>query len=153
MPKRVEVARNLKLYTDSILQDDGLANILITGDFNDTPVDSSLYNVLNAGFGFEDDTKGLINLMHDHHEDTGRGTLKYRENWEVYDQIIVSRASMALQYAELKLQGPYIYDADFLLIEDERYLGIKPFRTYLGPKYIDGFSDHLPVYVRFSPEK
>jgi hypothetical protein len=34
-----------------------------------------------------------------------------------------------------------------LLKEDERWMGIKPFRTYEGFKYAGGYSDHLPVYV------
>ena len=40
-----------------------------------------------------------------------------------------------------------IFDAGFLLEEDEKYYGKKPFRTYLGPRYHGGFSDHLPVYL------
>ncbi|MDZ7776740.1 MAG: hypothetical protein U5L09_14620 [Bacteroidales bacterium] len=31
--------------------------------------------------------------------------------------------------------------------EDERYGGTKPFRTYSGPRYIGGYSDHLPVFM------
>ena len=38
---------------------------------------------------------------------------------------------------------------DFLLVDDLKYLGKKPFRTYLGMKYTGGFSDHLPVYIDF----
>jgi hypothetical protein len=38
-------------------------------------------------------------------------------------------------------------NADFLLVDDEKYLGKQPFRTYNGMKFQDGFADHLPVYV------
>jgi len=149
MPKRVEVARKLKHITDSIFKTDYKANILITGDFNDTPEDSSIYNVLGAGKANEANTRALINLMQDYHDDVGKGTLKYRENWEVYDQIIISEGLFELPYSGLVLDGPYIYAADYLIMEDERYMGVKPYRTYLGPQYTGGFSDHLPVYVRF----
>jgi len=30
---------------------------------------------------------------------------------------------------------------------DEVYYGKKLFRTYIGPRYFGGFSDHLPVYI------
>jgi hypothetical protein len=26
-------------------------------------------------------------------------------------------------------------------------MGLQPYRTYAGPKFIGGFSDHLPVYI------
>ena len=42
-----------------------------------------------------------------------------------------------------------IVDADFLLEQDRKYLGVQPFRTYSGMKYQDGFSDHLPIYADF----
>jgi hypothetical protein len=36
-----------------------------------------------------------------------------------------------------------------LLVDDEKYGGKKNYRTFLGPRYIGGFADHLPVYVVF----
>jgi len=45
--------------------------------------------------------------------------------------------------------GMHIFDAPFLLQDDEAWFGKKPFRTYYGSKYIGGFSDHLPVYTDF----
>ena len=35
----------------------------------------------------------------------------------------------------------------FLLEEDKTYYGYKPFRTYSGPRYVGGYSDHLPLYL------
>ena len=40
-----------------------------------------------------------------------------------------------------------IFHADFMLEDDETYHGKKLFRTYIGPRYFGGFSDHLPVYI------
>jgi hypothetical protein len=37
--------------------------------------------------------------------------------------------------------------ADFLLTGDTKNLGKMPYRTYSGPNYLGGFSDHLPVYL------
>jgi hypothetical protein len=41
-----------------------------------------------------------------------------------------------------------IFAPDYLLVEDSRYMGKKPFRTYTGMKYLSGFSDHLPIIVK-----
>jgi hypothetical protein len=43
----------------------------------------------------------------------------------------------------------HINDAPFLLEEDKKYGGMKPRRTYLGPRYLGGFSDHLPLVAVF----
>jgi hypothetical protein len=40
-----------------------------------------------------------------------------------------------------------IFDAPFLLVNDEKFGGVKTFRTYLGPKYLGGYSDHLPIKI------
>jgi hypothetical protein len=33
------------------------------------------------------------------------------------------------------------------LVPDEKFGGTKPFRTFLGFKYLGGFSDHLPILL------
>jgi hypothetical protein len=43
--------------------------------------------------------------------------------------------------------GAKIFAARFLLEQDKKYMGLQPYRTYAGPKFIGGFSDHLPVYI------
>jgi hypothetical protein len=40
-----------------------------------------------------------------------------------------------------------IFDAPWLLEDDEKFMGKMPFRTYGGPKYLGGYSDHLPVFI------
>ncbi|NJO88702.1 MAG: hypothetical protein HC831_06855 [Chloroflexia bacterium] len=44
-------------------------------------------------------------------------------------------------------ENAHIFSADFLLTDDEAYTGKKTFRTYLGYKYLGGYSDHLPVFL------
>lgn len=43
--------------------------------------------------------------------------------------------------------GLRIYQPAFLLERDDQYTGMKPRRTWIGYRYQDGFSDHLPVIV------
>jgi hypothetical protein len=42
-----------------------------------------------------------------------------------------------------------VFDADFLL-QDDKTLGKRPFRTYVGMRFNAGFSDHLPLFVKAS---
>ena len=39
----------------------------------------------------------------------------------------------------------YLIHHEFLLEEDKKHGGDKPYRTYNGMKYQGGFSDHLPI--------
>lgn len=148
MPRRLHVAGILGWYADSILSNNQHASILISGDFNDTPADSSVLRVLEAGPLTNDNTYKLINLMYPLHTSGQQGTLKYRENWEIYDQIIVSANLLESDKVRIAGAEAFIYAPEYLLEDDERYLGKKPYRTYSGPRYHGGFSDHLPVYVR-----
>ena len=63
--------------------------------------------------------------------------------------MIVSKSllnnSDSLQIVEQKAE---IYQADFMMVPDEKYGGVKNNRTYLGPRYLGGFSDHLPIFLR-----
>ena len=43
-----------------------------------------------------------------------------------------------------------IFAPGFLLEEDKSYLGVKPRRTYIGPRYNGGVSDHLPILLKIS---
>jgi hypothetical protein len=48
------------------------------------------------------------------------------------------------------VQQSFVNDAPFLMEADGHYGGVKPLRTYNGLRYQRGFSDHLPLVVRFS---
>lgn len=145
-PRRIDAARHLRNVTDSLFATSDDMNIIIAGDFNDTPADSSIAMVLGAVAPGSGQEGRLINLSVDF-----TGTLKYRSDWEVYDQLIVSDAAFTLENNRLIIMRTGVYDPDFLLTEDERYMGKKPFRTYSGPQYLGGFSDHLPVYLKYGP--
>jgi len=147
IPKRVAAAQTLKKHTDSLFYHITNPNILIAGDLNDNPLDSSVFLVLGARSRIDNERDALYNLMFSMYENRNEGSLKYKGVWETYDQIIVSSALLNNNRIHIKDSKAYIFSAPYLLIEDERYLGQKPFRTYAGPQYLDGYSDHLPVYL------
>jgi endonuclease/exonuclease/phosphatase family metal-dependent hydrolase len=145
---RIDAALLLKCKTDSLFHVRKNANIVIMGDFNDHPDDKSLSQALNAqSIKKEIDDLKLYNLFRHRIDEKGFGTYKYQGRWEILDQFIVSGNFLHSGPVEVKNNCAYVFNADFLLEKDEHYGGKRPFRTNLGPRYIGGFSDHLPVYV------
>ena len=124
------------------------AKIIMMGDLNDCPTDPSVYDVLRARHPSEMEDGYLVNLFGKNDGLGFEGTLKHQADWQIFDQIIVTPAVMddreGLHYQEGSAR---IFAADFLFEDDEVYHGKKLFRTYVGPKYFGGFSDHLPVYI------
>lgn len=147
-PRRMYVADLIRARVDSLYATEGDPNILITGDFNDEPGDVSILNNLNAKPTIAEVGKtDLYNCMYPYFE-KGIGTEKYQEHWGLLDQYIVSEPLLNRANGLLiDGQKAYIFDAPFLKENDEKFLGEKPFRTYSGPKYLGGFSDHFPVYI------
>ena len=147
--KRTYVASVLKKTTDSIFNTDIKAKIIIMGDLNDYPYNKSLTEVLMANREFTNiKSNELYNLSAYIQENTKIGTHKHQGVWGVLDQIIISGSLLNKKSSiYTSKENTHIFDADFLLSEDKSYLGKQPFRTYLGYKYIGGYSDHLPVYL------
>ena len=146
-PYRLFTAQILHASVDSLMNVRRHPNILIMGDFNDYPTNNSIAKVLGAvAPKGEVQAKKLYNLMDGRKE----GTYRYRGEWGVLDQLIVSgfllqgHDSMRTSYDKAQ-----ILKYPFLLEEDEKYGGDIPSRTYWGKKYHGGYSDHLPVCVDF----
>ena len=70
----------------------------------------------------------------------GEGTHKYQGRWTFLDHFYVSPAIDSLSQAR-------VYDAEWIMEADDKYLGLKPKRTYNGYHYQNGFSDHLPIVL------
>jgi hypothetical protein len=144
IPKRKYVASVLRNQVDSLLMVNPGAKILIMGDLNDTPADESVSKVLGAKM---DSVNLAPDDLYDMLAGAGiswkKGTIKFREEWETIDHMIISKPMFSCTTPH-SLQ---IFDAPFLLQDDEAWFGKKPFRTYYGAQYIGGFSDHLPIYM------
>lgn len=122
--------------------------IVIVGDFNDNPEDETMSGILLAEKPvFPVIINKLYNLSYDFNKH-GMGTLKYQSQWFVFDQIIVSGSLLSAGsgiYANS--EDAKIVDHEYLLEDDTKFGGKKPFRYYSGFSYNGGFSDHLPVIL------
>jgi len=146
---RLSAALRLRSIVDSLFQARPNAKIIITGDFNDEPQDESLSVCLSAGTDpGEAHSAVLYNLSIAPASGKFRGTVKFRGQWNLFDQVIVSGTLLQTKPGLWVLPSGYrIFGPSFLLTEDDQYNGFKPFRTYNGYNYQGGFSDHLPVYI------
>ena len=152
-PRRIKVAERVKGITDSLLSANPRANIILMGDFNDTHNSKSM-KILTED-NLPDDSSGrktLVNLAP--FASGADGTHKYRGEWSIIDQFLVSEVFLEGKKEGILPQWVFckgemeIFSPEFLLEWDNTYMGIKPRRTFQGPKYLGGISDHLPIVLR-----
>ncbi len=147
--KRQYVASVVRAKADSLFKADVNPKIIIMGDLNDYPDNNSLIKVLKARITFDKyENEELYNLGYYLQHEKGKGSHKHEAHWGVLDQIIVSGAVLN---PEMKIYATkddaHVFDAPYLLEKDENQTGYRAFRTYIGFKFHDGFSDHLPVFL------
>ena len=106
--------------------------IIAMGDFNDTPDADSFEIIANE----------LINKGTAIHE-RGEGTIRYEGKWQLIDMFMVSRALESRTEME-------VCRIPFLMVWEKKHPGEKPFRTYSGPRYIGGVSDHCPIILKLN---
>ncbi|MFZ2339512.1 MAG: endonuclease/exonuclease/phosphatase family protein [Bacteroidales bacterium] len=143
-PREV-MARMVRHAADSLcLASDGNAKVLIIGDFNCTPSDPQMSELIDPDSAVN---CSLTNLSDG--KMTGiEGTYRYQGTWEMIDQIIVSGRLLDGNKGLATGKEHFgIFSPDFLLKNDNKYPGIVPFSTYRGYSYQGGFSDHLPVLL------
>lgn len=126
--KRKAAKEVLQTAIDSVYALHSDAKIIVMGDMNSEP---------------KNDLKGLVNRMVVESQKLkveSYGTHKYQGRWTCLDQFYTSTN---LQ----KISAVTIYDAEWIQEPDEKYLGLKPKRTYKGFRYQNGYSDHLPIQL------
>ncbi len=135
-PFRMMAARQVAAVIDSIYNKvSAEAKIIVAGDFNDYSNSESMQLLCS---------KRMIEVSKGAKGRNGaKGTYRYQGLWGSLDHILVS-----IPLADIATEC-YVNDAEFLIERDEKYGGVKPRRNYLGPRYLNGFSDHLPLVARF----
>jgi len=148
---RIQAAFTLKENIDKINTKKQNPNILIIGDFNDTPTNKALTDVLQAkplkNYKKKEQTKNLYNLSYKKAMN-GKGTYNYRKVWNMLDQIVVSSNMLRAKEFKYLLGSFKIFKPKFIIQKTGRYKGY-PFPTYGGKKYLGGYSDHFPVVAKF----
>ncbi|WP_421920148.1 endonuclease/exonuclease/phosphatase family protein [Marinifilum sp.] len=144
---RVFVAEQLRKSVNQIQDKNPLAKIIIMGDFNDEPNNISVTNTLKANNNTLNKPEELHNLMYDLFE-SGQGTYNYRGDWNMLDHLIVSKSLInSEQGLSTSFGAGKIFKEDWICYKNKDGILI-PSRTYGGPNYYGGYSDHFPVYFK-----
>lgn len=118
----------LSVLCDSLIAlDDG--NIVLMGDFNESAT-SDAFDVLGDR---------MTNLAFPLAE-KGEGTIRYQGRWDLIDIFFVRKGLESVSEMNI-LRIP------FLMVQDRAHPGEKPLRTYSGPGYQGGVSDHCPIVL------
>lgn len=151
-PKRIKAAKLNRQIIDSLYSEDPYAKIITMGDFNDDPTNESIKKHLKAKRKIENlKIKELYNPM-ENMSRKGLGTLAYRDNWNLFDQMIISTELTKKDYSTYRYYKAGIYNNSYLVNSKGRYKGY-PYRSFVGGGYTGGYSDHFPVYLYIVKEK
>ena len=150
--KRIKAAKLNRQIIDSLFSEDPYAKIITMGDFNDDPTSPSIKKYLKAQQKKEGlSIKELYNPMEDIAK-KGLGSLAYRDNWNLFDQIIISTELTKKEFSSYRFYKAGIYNKTYLVNAHGRYKGY-PYRSYAEGRYTGGYSDHFPVYIYLIKEK
>jgi predicted extracellular nuclease len=137
--KRITAAKRVHEIIEDVHKETSDANIVIMGDFNDGPLDTSIKkHLVNSDFYNPMESLKM----------KGEGTLVYNKKWLLFDQIIFSSSFFSGRINRLTYKYASIFDPNFLRTWNGKYKN-NPHRTYIGGKHQGGYSDHFPVLVYF----
>ena len=121
---RRELAMGRLLALRDSLMAEGIRRIVAIGDFNDEVIPA----------------EGVVPAY-----PKGAGTIKFQGKWEKIDGCPVLEGLEAREH---------IFAPPYLSTRDTRFSGIKPLRSFSGPRYLGGLSDHYPIILEleFVPE-
>ncbi|MEE4000127.1 endonuclease/exonuclease/phosphatase family protein [Tenacibaculum sp. FZY0031] len=140
---RIKAAQLTRSVMDAIKEEERGAKFIVMGDFNDNPISKSI-----AEYLMSDDLYNPMKSLYD----MGIGTTTHYKEWHLFDQIIFSRDFFDLGKSKHSFLHAKVYNKDWLKIYKGKYEG-SPFRTFIGPFYKGGFSDHFPVYITLEKEE
>ena len=153
-PKRIAAAQLGKRIIDSLYNSNPQAKMVYMGDLNDDPVNPSIKKHLNAKGDMTDLRVGdLYNPMEKLYKQ-GIGTLAWRDNWNLFDQLICTSNLIETgnDFSTYKLYKARVFNQPYLKQSKGNFKGY-PFRTFVGPNWLNGYSDHFPVYLLLIKEK
>jgi len=144
--KRILVAQNDRAVIDSILKTDPNAKIVFMGDLNDDPIDKSVKVYMRTKGKIKKLQDGdLYNPMEEKFK-SGDGTLGYNDAWNLFDQLIISQGLIGEDKSTYKFKNATVFRKPYLITKEGQYEGY-PLRTFSYDEFINGYSDHLPVYL------
>lgn len=154
-PLREKAAYQNSKIVEQIKQKEENPKVIIMGDFNDDPINTSFKEVLKTKGNKEDVKDGDLFNPYEEMFKKGYNTLGYRDNINLFDQIIISSPLLdkgEKDFSSYKLYKSAIFNKRFLTNKKGLYKGY-PFRSFSFGTYTGGYSDHYPVYIYLIKER
>ncbi len=149
-PNRILAGKLNKKIIDSILRSNPKANIINMGDFNDNPKDKSIKPILNSVYK---KSKMKNNQLYNPMEELfqkGYGSYKYRGKWDMIDQFFLSKNLVENKKGLFFLKAA-VFNKKYLINPQGKYEGY-PFKSFAGGKFLNGYSDHFPIFLYLAKE-
>lgn len=153
---RMLAARTLRMLVDSVRASVVEPDIIVMGDFNASLKDEIFRKTLHAVPAADiHSTPGSSDRLYEplcvkNRAKEIKASYRYKGIWEDIDHILVSGALLDETRCFYTRNGARtVFALPFMCEKDATYGGERPFRTYLGPYYKGGVSDHFPVLVDF----
>ncbi|WP_289732755.1 endonuclease/exonuclease/phosphatase family protein [uncultured Duncaniella sp.] len=120
--------------------------VIVMGDLNDDPQDKSCAVELGAKRDQDKvEPHGFFNPWW-RVLDKGIGTLAYKGQWNLFDQIIISGTLLKHNHAPLQYSSCKVNNFDFLFDTEGQRQGY-PKRTFASGAWLNGYSDHFPTII------
>ncbi len=133
-PNRINAAANASAFIDSLMKASPKTKIVFMGDLNDYPDNMAPKLIAERLTPMITKSSGKY-----------AGSYNYRGEWDVLDHILISSNFMKGKKIKVVKKSGEILSSDFIMTE---YKGdMVPKRNYVGNKYLNGYSDHLPVTI------
>ncbi len=144
---RNQAADVLRRRVDELLSADRKADIIMVGDFNDEPDDSSIRDHLRAAKSADHLPAGALLDTTAPIRDAGKGTIVYKNHWELIDHIIISPGLLDPAGYHWKKGSTKRLDFPELIFHPRGKDEIaRPNQSYTRNDFHKtGYSDHLPV--------
>lgn len=140
-PKRTFILNEIRKRILDIANEEQ-EHVILCGDFNENPDDENLVKIL-----YDDaHVKVLENPFEQLFSTRNYSTFHYKSGL-LFDQVILSK-SFFKDNTVLSFQNAEVFRSEKISSRDRRFQG-RPFRTYAGTRYLGGYSDHFPVFVKF----
>ncbi|ANF51330.1 endonuclease [Chryseobacterium glaciei] len=139
-PKRAFILNEVRGRILNIINEK--EHVILCGDFNENPDDENLVKILydNAS------EKVLENPFQQLFSTRNYSTFHYKSGL-LFDQIILSKS--LFDNVGLSFQEAEVFNSEKIRSRNRNFEE-RPFRTYAGTRYLGGYSDHFPVFVKFS---
>lgn len=152
---RTHAIAALTPHTDSIRKINPQANIIIMGDMNTTSDNELFDGLLSRDYHNKPTSPALYSaldysraLHRTPQKNAKAESYKFKGHWHSIDLMIISDPLIfSTSGPHIVPPGCTVMTLPALLEPDDPHGGFRPKRTFLGPQYHAGTSDHLPLRI------